>query len=148
MEGLRSPLLIALQAYWDGKRIGKAMPSRRDLDPIEIPPVLLPHLKLLDVEPEGRRFRYRLVGTGVAADYGRDTTGRYIDELEEPLHAGIRLADFYGAVATERRPKRLCGWLQRPDGEIAAFEYLALPLSADGRTVDMIFCGLDSAEVD
>jgi len=34
--------------YWDAKRAGKSMPSRADIDPIEMP-ALLPHVVLLEV---------------------------------------------------------------------------------------------------
>src|SRR5260370_17327555 len=54
--------LAAIYQYWDGKRRGRLMPSRADIDPIELKPYL-PQLVLLDVEGEPPRFRYRLVGT-------------------------------------------------------------------------------------
>jgi Virulence factor BrkB/PAS domain len=57
------------------------MPLKRDLDPTEIPPRLLPHLQLIDVVGDGARFRYRLIGTSLVDTYGKDYTGSYVDEL-------------------------------------------------------------------
>jgi hypothetical protein len=57
------------------------MPSRADMDPVELPRALLPNLFLVDVEESPRRFRYRLVGTELTAIMRRELTGRYIDEM-------------------------------------------------------------------
>lgn len=145
VTGLGSALLGKLEGYWQAKRDGAALPARRDIDPIEIGPALLPHLALLDVEAGSGRLRYRLVGTRLVAHYGRDATGRYLDELDDLLQARRSLAELCHAVAEQRRAKRLSGWLRDPKGAILDFECLALPLSSDGLAVDMIFCGLDTA---
>jgi len=76
---LQAASLKELHAYWDRKRAGRAMPFRSDIVPTEIPK-LLPMLFMVDVEHEPRRFRYRLIGTGVVALTGRDLTGRAVDE--------------------------------------------------------------------
>jgi hypothetical protein len=57
------------------------MPCKRDIDPIELPPKILPNLQLIEVIDRGVRFRYRLIGTALAEAYGRDFSGRYPDEL-------------------------------------------------------------------
>ena len=49
------------------------MPSRRDLDPCEIPQ-LLPYLILVDVFSDPPDFRYRLIGTQIVAQSRRDFT--------------------------------------------------------------------------
>src|SRR5215469_5086608 len=72
------PTLVALHRYWDGKRGGRMMPSRRDLDPSEIVK-LLPHIYMVDVLRDPLRFRYRLIGTAICAFLGRDYTGRAVD---------------------------------------------------------------------
>jgi hypothetical protein len=75
------PILGPALAYWTRKRGSRAMPGRRDIDPTEIPPRILPNLQLIDVLNGGARFRYRLVGTALVDAYGRDFTGAYPDEL-------------------------------------------------------------------
>lgn len=44
-------------------------------------PELLPYLALVDVTHGGTRFRFRLVGSGLAEHAGLDLTGSYIDDL-------------------------------------------------------------------
>ena len=57
------------------------MPSRGDLDPLGLPPRLLPHLELVDVIHEPNlRLRWRLIGTHLTAAVERDATGQFFDE--------------------------------------------------------------------
>src|SRR5882724_9732666 len=92
-----NPTLEALLVYWRQQRRGRAMPRRRDIDPIDIPK-LLANLQLVDVVDGGARFRYRLIGTASVAAFGTDATGKCIDEIL----AGNRLA------AAEQHYRRTC----------------------------------------
>src|SRR5262245_34711660 len=64
----------AVYRYWEGTRNGRLMPSRADLDPLEIPRYL-PDICLVDVVADARKYVYRLIGTNEAAMRGRDPTG-------------------------------------------------------------------------
>src|SRR5262249_54865234 len=79
-DRLADPRLREIHAYWEGKRRGRPMPSRRDLDPTEIR-ALLPYLQLLDVLGPPLDFRFRLIGTEVASICARDYTGACLSEL-------------------------------------------------------------------
>jgi len=46
---LQSERLIEVVNIWHQVRGDRAMPSRQDIDPLHIPPHLLPHLELIDV---------------------------------------------------------------------------------------------------
>lgn len=87
MAGVDSatPLLRSVHAYWDGKRRGRRMPARADLDPAEIK-LLLPHLVLMDVLRDASPdwpldFRYRLIGTHVDANMNGRYTGLRMSTL-------------------------------------------------------------------
>ncbi|MBT6285663.1 MAG: PAS domain-containing protein [Rhodospirillaceae bacterium] len=58
----KSSIVKDCYSYWRGKVIGDRLPSRSDIDPVDIPK-LMPHAVILDVrrEPE-LDFRYRLIG--------------------------------------------------------------------------------------
>src|SRR3546814_14984207 len=77
--GIRNSLLRTLHDYWRAKLNGRGMPSRGDIDPVEIPPTVLPHVILTDIM-DGPRFRFRLAGTAIRAAAGMEITGRYLDE--------------------------------------------------------------------
>ena len=75
---------LDLYRYWETKRgSARKAPTRRDLDPLEIVK-LLPNVALVEPEPDG--YRWRLMGTAIATDFGRDLTGKrfgeYVDSSE------------------------------------------------------------------
>lgn len=117
------------------------MPSRPDLDPIEIPSEVLPSLYLVDVEStsESRRnYRFRLIGTAIAARSGRDATGM------DFAKAYPNLADYsahkmvYDDVVTSAEPMH-DEYPMRVEGrDFIRVSRLLLPLSSDGIVVDMI----------
>jgi hypothetical protein len=74
-----APDIAAFYAYWDGKRRGRNMPARANIDPLEMVP-FLPGIVLIDVVADARRFVYRLVGTREVAMRGRDPTGKSVAE--------------------------------------------------------------------
>lgn len=93
--------LHALYAYWQRKRGARAIPSRRDIEPVELVP-LLPHLMMIGVE-EGPRFRYRLFGTAVAEAFGSDPTGRCIDEVMVGAYKAFLLG-LYNDLLVSKKP--------------------------------------------
>lgn len=135
------PLLRRLYDYWDGKRAGRAMPARPDLDPVDIPE-LLPHLILLDVTYDPMRFRVRLYGTGVRDLRGTDLTGRWLYE-DAMTFIGARTRPWNVETAETGRPHYVSGdYTELSDGKVGTFYRLGLPLSRDGRRVDMLMIGL------
>jgi hypothetical protein len=80
-EVLNHATLSALFRYWDEKRGGRALPARRDIDPIEMGPRLLPHLMLCELADRGSRIRFRLVGTLLVKRLGYDPTGKWLADL-------------------------------------------------------------------
>jgi hypothetical protein len=131
-----SPRVASFYRYWDGKRNGRAMPSRADLDPIEMKQ-WLPGITLIEVFHNPRRLVYRLIGTRTMELRGRDVTGMTVEEG----FIGSSLADVlenYRLVIEEK--KLVYDWdaLPSPDGWLREPEGLLLPLSSDGENVDMV----------
>jgi len=134
----KDPRFSALFVYWQSKAPPGRLPGRQHIDPLEIPR-LLPHIALYDVVRTGPdlRFRFRLVGTGIAEAFGADNTGRFIDEIMAadaygPLHA------HYSLIVRERMPQYWQRNLPFANRDFLAVQRLALPLAADGSDVDMI----------
>lgn len=65
---LEGPQPLMLFEYWRTKRNGRIAPTRRDIDPSEIPSILS-RIYLVDFE-EPDIFRYRLAGTEIAETFG------------------------------------------------------------------------------
>lgn len=130
------PELAELLSYWERRRGERAMPSRADMDPVDLPRRLLPHLFLVDVEDAPRRYRYRLVGTELTALMRRELKGQYIDEM--PFLFRKFALPAYAEVMEKRTP------VYREVNAIEAlwrirYKRLLLPLSSDGAHINMIF---------
>lgn len=139
-----TPRLRALLAYWDDLRGAAFAPPRSALRPAEIPR-LLPCLLLAEPVPGSDRFRVRLAGTHVVNGLGGDPTGHELDpEAGGPLAA--LLLDRLCEVQGQRRPASFGPARSRGrGGEVLLREGLVLPLSANGKTVNMILAGLEMA---
>lgn len=135
---LHHPQLAALYSYWRLKAETHELPRRRDIDPIDLRSCL-GHLALVEVE-RPFRLRYRLFGTKLAALYGADLTGCYLDQLFTPRLRAQVVARYRHVVETAR-----------PHYEQPSFRFfrrtlgyhrLLLPLTSDGSGVDLVLTGL------
>jgi hypothetical protein len=133
-------------AYWQSKRGNRAMPRRADLDPTEIPPHLLPGITLVDVVPDRRRYVYRLVGTMEVEVRGYDPTGKSVGQAYFGENAEDATACYDRVVETRAPVLDPQPFLERRRGYQGA-ESLFLPLSNDGRTVNMILVFFDPQAV-
>jgi hypothetical protein len=133
------PRLEHTYDYWREKAAGRAMPSRADIDPIEIPK-LLPDVMLVERMADGR-YRYRLIGTENQTAHGINATGRFLDEvLPGPDYAAHVLALYDECVETRRPLYSECLFFSPARHEPERHtKVLFMPLSADGETVNMIF---------
>jgi hypothetical protein len=132
--------LRRLHAYWLGKKDMCSAPSRADIDPLEIAP-LLPYITLVDVERRPLRFRYRLVGTDIVRHVGDDFTGRYLDTFARISHRDVMAAEF-ARVVDSVEPAASIWEYTRHDGRHVRYERLVLPLMSDGAIVDMLLGGM------
>jgi len=130
------PLLLALLDYWQERCAGRAMPRRRDIDPLDMPARLLPHVQLVELGERGR-LRLRLVGTAIVDALGKDATGRYLDEAFDGETRQF-LEDLCRAALRERRPVAAACWQARAKGPALGMTWLATPLSENGRDANMI----------
>ena len=137
--------LAGLYRYWSDKRGGRAMPSRADLDPLELPGAIWPHIMLLDVVDGegGPRFRYRRVGAQFWAAAQGDPTGKFLDEALIAT-AGYRdyVNGLYGEMVRHRVPLYSASLL-RLRGQVRPLliRRVSLPLSSDGVVVNMALAG-------
>ena len=136
---LRVPVSVHLDLYryWDSKRSGRRMPARRDIDPGEIRH-LLPHLTIVETLGEDN-FRYRLVGTRVVQDLGRDVTGTPVGARVQPPAYAASLRAIYARVVTDIRPLFVTGNYRNPGrGMTHAISRLLLPLGEAETAANMV----------
>jgi len=128
--------LIDFVSYWNAKRSGARLPARADIDPMDLKP-FLGDLFMLDVVGAPKRFRYRLIGTRIVAAGGRDSTGKYLEDVFGAERATVENA-FYQAICLHRTPMRTSGVLDWRDREFRKYEIAYVPIAEDGMTVDII----------
>ena len=124
--------------YWLKSAGARSMPARADLDPLKVPR-LLPHLGLIDLRQGFDQGLFRLAGTRLREVYGKEITGRRLEEV----FSGDCAAYWHGIhsrVAAEAMPAQ--GVVRGPaqGREHILLFWLRLPLSDDGVHVDRILC--------
>ena len=135
---LPHPILTEVLAYWQRQCGGRAMPSPRDIDPLGLGAKLLPHIVLVDVEPDGD-FRYRLVGATAVSAVGRNAKGQLVSSYHPNPAYSTWLIALYRRVLAGKRPIYSESIFKLPDGRNTRVNHrLLCPLSADGATVDRL----------
>jgi hypothetical protein len=129
------PDILVVLAYWEGKRGGRHMPGRDDINPAELVK-FLPYITLVDVVEDPRRFVYRLVGTMEVDIRGFDPTGKGVADAFFAASAEAALAN-YQRVLDTRTPFYEQDAFQAVDRYINEAN-LFLPLSDDGESVSKI----------
>jgi hypothetical protein len=134
---LRAPISHHLDfySYWLAKRGGRRAPARSDFNPWHIP-ALLPHLTIVD-KVDGQ-YHYRLVGTAVSQELGRDLTGSFVGSYVTPPEYAAALQAIYDRVFTSARPIFTTGEYKAKSGAIHSVSRFMLPLSDDGTNVNMV----------
>lgn len=123
--------------YWLSKHRGSQLPSRADVDPLEIPG-LLRNIALFQVVNDGEDFIFTLAGSRIEEVHGRSLKGLSIYQLQKNSVVAPAL-QHYTEVAQIAEPRYREGNLEVLGKEHWASCRLLLPLSSDGKKVDMIF---------
>lgn len=128
--------LRELFEYWSERRGQRRMPARADIDPADIPK-LLPHLLLADVDEQPADVRFRLVGTELVERFGGEFTGRRLSDLDYGSEADA-VAESYAQVIRTGEPQFKISHFWTRDYRYLRIQHLLLPLSEDGKSVNMI----------
>lgn len=129
---LGHPMLVGVLRLWIGLCRNGEPPSREDIDSLILQPGVFPQILMLEgVEREGRRdLRYRVIGVGLAINFGNDMTGRFIRDVfaddayaDELVKASFLVIDRNQPIATSGR------FVSEDPSEPALMTYrLALPM--------------------
>ena len=128
--------LIQLLRHWEQSRGGRELPTRADLLPITLPRVL-PWLVMLDVINGGAEFRFRLCGTAIADILGFEPRGETLSVLPEQLAERITVTGRY-CIETRVPLRGVSSKSSMPGQEFQGTEICCLPVSNDGKTIDIL----------
>ena len=123
-------------AYWASLRQGGRLPGRDAIHPQHFKRYL-PTISLIDVSADPRDYRLRLAGTGLYSVYGREITGRTLEDVYAAPAAAYWRTEL-DKVVDSRRPGvgvHNLSWRGAPHLSIL---WLRMPLASNGRDVDMI----------
>ncbi len=135
---LLDPKIRKVHDYWVAKHRGSRLPSRGDIDPVDLSDCL-GVIMLLDVGGAGRDFAVRLAGLQVEEAFGRTLRGQKLFELfkeaaDSDCFRRFRLTAITGEA--DFRSADLAG-MGRP---FVHYDCATLPLSDDGGTVTHLLC--------
>jgi len=127
-----------LYDYWRSKCADGKIPTREDINPVDIAQ-FLPTLSLVQPVGEGdaRRYQYRLAGTKFWDVYRREITGDYIDNLPEGSRRDY-WARVLSRVIERAHPSAGVQRMAMSGRTHMAQFWVRLPLASDGVNVDMI----------
>lgn len=138
---LRSTINRQALEYWIKIRGSRPMPSRADLDPLDIRKIL-PNVVLLDVTSDPLDFRYRLIGTKIVSQLNNDHTGKWMSELPHQKPPST-IWSSCETVVNEKLPMTTQIPYEGRNKDFAVSEDIVMPLSSDGVNVTMLFVVID-----
>jgi hypothetical protein len=122
--------------YWNSIRGDRAMPSRQDFNPVDIPHVL-PILVMSEVHYDPLRFKIRLWGTENVKFSGKDLTGLWFHEQDYASEVEKR----YCWIIENRKPYLVLADMDWSIRDYNKYTALVLPFSSDGEKIDIILSG-------
>ena len=137
------PSLRSLLEIWRDASPAGQLPQRSDISPRHIGRHL-PHVVLVDVEGEPPRYRWRLIGTHITQAMGRDSTGRWLDELYLP-EAMAEVETAFGLSLEHRAAIRFTGTFAFAGKSYFSFESVNLPLVDRHDRIVMLMIGVVAA---
>lgn len=136
-----TPRIASFYRHWESKLQGRRMPSRADLDPVELKE-WLPGIILVDVLRNPDRLIYRVVGSRSVELRQSDVTGKTVQEgFHGPTLAEVM--ENYRLVVEEQVLVYDRDGTNSRSGLMRDSETLMLPLSSDGVTVDKVIVYLE-----
>jgi hypothetical protein len=124
-----------LYDYWKSKCGGRRMPTRGDIDVLDLRPIV-GKIGLRDVERAPWRFRVRVWGTHYRTDEHRPREGREMHDVRPVAYSD--LCEGHYVEVCETATPSVYDLRSSIDGFGYQYRRLLLPLAADGAHVDML----------
>jgi hypothetical protein len=125
--------------YWRSIAPVDGLPGRQHFDPTDIPR-LLQDIWLIDVSRDPLDFSFRLVGTAIADFFGKDPTGRRLEDTFPDFTDGVAYRDLADVANFAKVRFRRGEPTLAPGSKIERLERVYLPMARNGKDVDMILC--------
>jgi hypothetical protein len=132
-------LVLELHHYWRSLARADQLPSRSQIDPVDIARILLPWIFMVDVLNDGCKpdYRYRLAGTSNVRLVGRDPTGKLASSIFRDDDRTFMMETFHTTVR-ERQPTYWHAAVPHDKYHFVNVYRGIFPLSSDGEKVDIL----------
>lgn len=128
--------LAQMLRYWSGLRTGGRLPARADVDQFMLKP-MMGWIHVVDTSaPDPGEYYYRLWGSSVRLDAGKDHTRMTLGMCPWPVMRDALMQDYADVVATGEPAYHLI--THTIDYSRHSLARLLLPLAGDGRRVDQL----------
>lgn len=133
-EGILHPGTRCLFTFWNGLRGQRSAPSRREIEPRQIAPIL-PWIGIMERPGTSRCHRWRLAGTGIVRLWGGGLTGSAVAAGWPDMYRCSLLRALDG-VYDRREPFVARLKAASACGEMVGLEFFAAPVEcSDGASV-------------
>ena len=132
------PILTEGAAYWLRKRAGRPMPARRDIDLLDMPARIVPHVVLAEILAPSGLVRYRIVGEEMVERFGFNFGGKTSRQI---FHGTYRtfLEDTFALLYRDRMPVYTESQFRWDNDGHALTRRLMMPLANDGDSPSHVF---------
>jgi hypothetical protein len=137
-DQIEIPKLVELYDYWQSKRRGRRYPSRTDIDPTEMK-FILGNIDLVEIAHDPVVFTFRLSGSVIDRNEGFNMQGKTLDDYPLPEHREAIKKTYVEAL--ESREPHYEELDRVVDDKLRRYGRLILPLSEDGKVIDMFLMG-------
>jgi hypothetical protein len=140
LEAIDNPVLQQGLAYWMRLRAERPYPSRADLMPRDLAP-LLRHVCLLRVLDAGADYEYRIVGDAHVISHGFSMQGLRVSDIDRfsPGYGPV-LKKLYDRVLRRRDLYAFRGWMERGEKnkQYIYSESIFMPMGPQDGAIDHV----------
>ncbi len=140
LEAIGSPILRQGLDYWNRLRGERRYPSRQDMMPREMAP-LLRHIALIRLVEDGEDYEYRIVGDAHVISHGFSMQGLRVSDIDKysPGYGAV-LKSLYDRAVRRRDVYAFRGWMERGESKMKYIysESVFMPLGPDDATIDHV----------
>ena len=138
-------LVLRLLRYWEMLRGERSCPAAGDIDPAALGTDWDDCVTIDLRDPAGPVYRH--VGGRLHADAWPSAAGSAV--ADAPPGSLLRVSTSFVAMVKERHaPVSIGGQYDSPDNGVVLYRAILMPLSSDGRAIDMLFGGANRRPVE
>jgi hypothetical protein len=139
LDAIESPIVKQGLAYWTRLKGERDWPTRADMSPKDMAP-LLRNIVLLR-RTEDHDYEFRIVGDAHVISHGFSMQGLKVSGVDQISPGyGTVLKSLYDHVVHRQAPFAFRGWMER-GGKVKQYIYsesVFMPLGPDGHTIDHV----------